>query len=144
MKQIAIVVVVLLFLFYFRNGILNGLSSASHFIFRPVLFVGNSIGNKFQNFGIYFESKKLLNIENENLKLEKNLNEARISNYNTILDENIKLKEILGRISENKKMIVAGILSRPNKSPYDTLIIDIGVKDGAYVGQNVFALGNIL
>lgn len=142
-KQIAILVIVLLFLFYFRNGILNGLSSAVHFIFRPVFVVGKNIGNKFENIGVYFESKKLLNIENENLKLEKNLNEAKISNYNTVLDENNKLKEILGRISGNKKMIVASILSRPNRSFYDTFIIDAGEQEGVVLNQNVFAYGNV-
>lgn len=142
-KIIATILIVLSFLFYFRNGILSGLSSATHFVFRPILSVGNSIGNKFENIGAYFNSKKLLSLENETLRLEKSANEAKISNYNSVLDENVKLKEILGRIPENKTMILASILVKPNRSPYDTLVIDIGVKDGAYVGQNVFALGNI-
>ena len=40
-------------------------------------------------------------------------------------------------------MILASILSRPNQSPYDTLVIDIGARDGISVGQKVFALGNV-
>lgn len=40
-------------------------------------------------------------------------------------------------------MTVAGILSKPNKSPYDTLVIDAGENENIEVGNLVFALGNI-
>jgi cell shape-determining protein MreC len=72
-------------------------------------------------------------------------NEARIANYNTVLDENNKLKEILGRAPEQigNRMLVAAILAKPNRSLYDTLIIDAGANQGVVVNQRVFALGNI-
>ena len=66
-----------------------------------------------------------------------------MANYNSTLDENLKTKEILGRKDTKANMILAGILSKPNQSPYDTLIIDVGAKDGILFGQRVFALGNI-
>ena len=38
---------------------------------------------------------------------------------------------------------MASILSKPNQSPYDTLIIDVGTNEGVTVGQRVFAEGNV-
>ncbi|MFZ3016057.1 MAG: rod shape-determining protein MreC, partial [Minisyncoccia bacterium] len=67
---------------------------------------------------------------------------TKMLNYNSVLDENIKIKEIMGRMKAGQ-MTLAGILSKPNQSPYDTLIIDTGEKEGVLVGQRVFAFGNI-
>jgi rod shape-determining protein MreC len=135
--------VVLFILIYFRAGVFYGLSYVSSIIFRPVLILGNNIGDKLSNVGAYFYSKNSLFLENEDLKIKLSEQESRIVNYNSILDENLKIKEILGRKQEKANMILSGILSKPNKSPYDTLVIDTGTKNGILVGQRVFALGNI-
>jgi len=138
-----IFVVVLFILIYFKADIFRGLSYVSSIIFRPVLIVGNSIGEKLSNIGAYFHSKNSLLLENKDLKLKLSEQEARMSNYNSVLDENLKIKEILGRQGEKATMVLAGILSKPNQSPYDTLVIDVGTKNGILVGQRVFALGNV-
>jgi cell shape-determining protein MreC len=138
-----IFVVFLFFLFFFRVSVFNGFSYISHIVFRPVLILGNNISEKLSNAGAYFYSKKSLLIENENLNLKLNEQSARIANYNSILDENLKIKEILGRSFENKITVLGSILSKPNQSPYDTLIIDVSKKNEIEVGQRVFALGNI-
>ncbi|MFA4975752.1 MAG: rod shape-determining protein MreC [Candidatus Paceibacterota bacterium] len=136
--------VIFLFIFiYFRASIFNGLSYISSFIFRPVLILGNNIGEKLLNTGSYFYSKNFLLKENNILKEKINEQEARILNYNSVLDENLKIKEILGRKLEKTNMVLSSILAKPNQSPYDTLIIDVGEKDGILLGQRVFALGNI-
>jgi cell shape-determining protein MreC len=142
-KKIALVIFFLCFLIYFRIQILNGLSSFVHFIFRPVLLLGNNVKGGFSNADIVLNSKKLLFLENETLKLELKENKAAVFGYNSILDENLKLKEILGRIPGNKNMILASILAKPNRSPYDTLIIDVGKNEGVFVGQRIFAEGNV-
>ncbi|MFA5936754.1 MAG: rod shape-determining protein MreC [Candidatus Paceibacterota bacterium] len=139
----AIFAVVFVFLIYFRTSVFNSLSYVSHLVFRPVLILGNNISGKLSNVGAYFYSKKSLLIENENLNLKLNEQSAKIANYNSILDENLKIKEILGRSSENKITVLGSILSKPNQSPYDTLIIDVGEKNKIEVGQRVFAIGNI-
>ncbi len=120
---------------------MRGLSVSAHFVFRPVLILGNNLGNKFGNLGAYFNSKKLLSLENETLKSKVSTDEAKISNYNSILDENNSLKATLGRVGENQNLILASILSKPNQSPYDTLIVDVGKNAGILVGQKVFAEG---
>jgi len=40
-------------------------------------------------------------------------------------------------------MILSAILSKPNQSIYDTLVIDVGTKQGIKIGNTVFALGNV-
>ncbi|HAS80839.1 MAG: hypothetical protein UR25_C0004G0066 [Candidatus Nomurabacteria bacterium GW2011_GWE1_32_28] len=134
---------VLCVLAYFRSPVFNRLSSFSYFVFRPVLVLGNNIGQIISGTGSYFYFKKSLLLENENLKFKLDEQEARISNYNSILEENYKIKEILGRKHKDSDMILATILSKQNQSIYSTIIIDIGAKDGVVSGQRVFAFGNI-
>lgn len=135
---------IILFIFIvFNNSIFNGLSYVSSFIFRPVLILGNNIGEKISNTNSYFYSKKSLLLENQDLRFKLNEQEARISNYNSILDENLKIKEILERKKEKVDMILAGVLVKSNQSLYGTLIIDVGTNNGITLGQRVFAKGNI-
>lgn len=141
--RITIGVVIFLILFYFRVSVFGGFSYISQGIFRPILVVGNSIGGKFKNFGAYFISKSSLSLQNENLRHELDSIEARILNYNSVLAENESLKEILGRKNTNKNMILTVVLSKPNQSPYDTLFLDVGNKEGIKIGNMVFAFGNI-
>ena len=136
-------IVFLICLFYFRVGISRGLSYVSHSIFRPVLIAGNFVGQEFLNVESYFFSKKTLYTENENLKLRVSQNEAQMLNYDSVSKDNIDLKEILGRKKTNQDLLVSAILSKPNRSLYDTLIIDAGKNQGVAIDQRVFALGNI-
>ena len=112
-------------------------------IFRPVLIVGNNIGEKFSNISSFFYSKNILLENNINLRLDLNEKETMLSNYNSILAENIQMKAILGRKIEKTNMVISTILSKPNHSLYDTLIIDTGAKNGISEGKRVFAFGNI-
>src|SRR3989338_143132 len=136
-------VVILFFVFYFRSGIWNGLSFVSHTVFRPVLVVGNSIGGKLGSIGSYFSSKNALLLQNQNLQSKLNEAEARMSNYDSIVADDASIKEILARKDVKVNMTLSAILSKPNLSPYDTLIIDVGIKDGIKIGDIVFAIGNI-
>ncbi|MFA6325079.1 MAG: rod shape-determining protein MreC [Candidatus Paceibacterota bacterium] len=141
--KIIIGIIVLFLIFYFWSSIFYGLSSAAHFVFRPIINLGNNIGQKFSDTGAYFYSKKELLLENKNLKNQILNSEADRANYISVVDENNKIKEILGRKKEIDKMILSSILSKPNNSPYDTLIIDVGLDNGLIVGKRVFALGNV-
>ncbi len=141
--KIILGLVILLFVIYFQANIFSGLGKMVHTIFRPVLVVGNNVKEKFSNDSSVFLSKKSLMIENENLKSQLVEKEASLVNYNGIVEDNAKLKEILDRKNEASNMILGAILSKPNSSPYDTLIIDAGTEQGVAVGDKVFALGNV-
>jgi len=143
LSHIALGVVLLILLFYFGKPVARGFSYVAVAVFKPVLIVGQGVGRGFSNIGTFFASKKSLTLENENLKLQISQSEADRANYSSVVDENIQLKEILGRKKENQNFIVSAILSKPNKSPYDTLVIDVGTNKGAIINQRVFALGNI-
>jgi cell shape-determining protein MreC len=52
------------------------------------------------------------------------------------------LKAEFGR-SDHIKGVLARVVVPPNRSIYDTIIIDAGVDEGITIGQNVFAFGSI-
>ena len=142
-KIIIITIIILSFLIYFRSKVYSALSNTSMTIFRPVLVLGDNVGNRFKNISSFFYSKKSLLLENNNLKIQLAEKQAAMANYNGIMDDNSKMMEILGRKNENNNLVVSAILSKPNHSPYDTIIIDIGADKNIAVDDIVFACGNI-
>lgn len=141
--KIAGAVILLAVLFYFRSGIFTGLSYGVRELFRPILIFKNGAGGKMSGLGAYFASKNSLSSENENLKRQLALQEARMLNYGILLAENESLKKILLRVPPNKTLALAAILSRPVQSPYDTITLDLGEENGVNPGDIVFAEGNI-
>lgn len=142
-SNIAIGVVVLIILFYFRNGVWRGFSSVSTFIFHPVVVVGDSLGGKFRSIGAYFVSKTSLLAQNENLQAEVAADDARMANYDSVVADDAAIKDILNRKNPKLNMVLGAILSKPNQSIYDTLIIDAGTDQGVKISDTVFAFGNI-
>ena len=126
-----------------RSSIFSIFSSFSNIIFRPVFILGNNLGESFSNFNSAFFYRESILKENEDLKLKISENLVNQANYNAVLDENLKLKEILGRKTEKENLVLAAILAKPNQSLYDTLIIDAGKNQGLFLMDKVFALGNI-
>jgi len=141
--NVSLVVFLFLIFFYFLTSVFSGLSYITHTMFRPFLSMGGSIGHKFKSTSAYFISKGSLQAENERLKSELDLNNGLMSNYDLILAENLALKEILGRKDERQNLVLGAILSKPNQSPYDTVLVDVGTDHGVYVGAKVFANANI-
>ena len=130
-------------LFYFRAGLFAGLSSAAGEILRPVLILGRGTGSRLGGLDVYFSSKSALERENEKLRSQLVRDEARMADYQILARENENLKEILLRQPEDKKFILAAVLAKPGVSPYDTFLLDLGAKDGAAIGNLVFAEGDI-
>jgi len=136
-------VVFLFILFYFHTPIFNFLSLIATNILKPVLTVGNNINSNISDKEAFIYSKKSLLLENQKLKTELLDSLAKIANYKTLEDENIKLKEILNRKQTDTVFILATILGKSNQSIYNTLIIDVGSDAGIRQGDLVFAFGNI-
>lgn len=141
--RITFFVILLFILIYFRVGIFRSLATVSQFVFKPVLVVGRGVGEKFQGGGGFFSSKNSLLKENEQLKQKLAEIQAQVSNYDAVSRDNSTLKEILFRKNENVPMVLAGILAKPNQSPYDTLIIDAGSNQNISLGALVFADGSV-
>jgi cell shape-determining protein MreC len=141
--KIALGIVILVVLYFFRSGIFDRFSFASQGIFHPVLVLGNNLGGKLGNISSFFASKNSLYLQNQNLQSQLDIDRAQMSNYNSVLADNESMREILGRKNSKDNMVLAAILAKPNQSIYDTLIIDAGIAQGIKEGDAVFAFGNM-
>ncbi len=83
----------------------------------------------------YFSSRRELYIENKELKEQLNAMSARIADRSLLYHENVILKEHLGRYEKEPERIFAVVLAKPDMTPYDTLIIDVGKDDDISVGD---------
>lgn len=135
--------IILFLLFEWRSAVFSGLSGAAGSVFHSVLSVGNGFSEKTAGYGSYFASKNSLFQENQKLHSDLDSANARMDNYNTLLSENEKMKEILGRMAKNRKLVIASIMAGADSSLYNTLIIDAGVSAGVSYGDTVFAYGDI-
>ncbi len=136
-------VLLLLIIFYFRSAVSGGFSYLAHVAFRPVLVLGGNAGSRLASLGSYFRDKSNLEGENEALRRKLGEQNAMMSDHDTLTKENSELKEALGRKSENDSLVLSAILSKPNRSPYDTLVIDAGTSEEVESGDLVFAAGNV-
>lgn len=114
----------------------------SRFFASPIWSAENSVIYGFSSFLNYFKSKSSLANQNQILKDENARLYGLILEADSLRKENEYFKKILGR-EEIKNTILATVLVKPNKSLYDTLIIDIGSNQGVLPGNIVFANGEI-
>lgn len=80
--------------------------------------------------------------DNQRLRAELVSATARAADRDVLYQENLELKNRLGR-SETTAVILAGVLLRPPATPYDTLIVDAGVAEGVHPGDFVSAGGTM-
>ncbi len=138
-------VFLVIFLYVYIDRITYALSNMTHRVVIPVFKVSNTASSFFSSFTSFF-------ISNENLKkeitlLEEKINEMKIKSLLSeyLVAENIRLKNMLNRSSHKEKDIVLGVVvSKPNKSVYDTLIIDVGNNYGIQKGDKVIAYGDVV
>lgn len=138
-----LIIFVISFLFYFRLAIFSGLSFTLHIIVKPVFYFSNGIHSIVSSALGAFKFKNNILEENRNFLLKIQELENVILNQNVLADENMKLKETLGRKSARTNLLLSAVLSKPNRSPYDTLLIDVGEDHGVKTDDLVLALGNV-
>jgi len=85
--------------------------------------------------------------ENNVLKNKLDALELSAIGSKLLAEENRLLKEVMGRYDE-KEITLATVLSKPNHSTYDTLILDVGEKNGIQENDLImsgdkFAIGTI-
>jgi cell shape-determining protein MreC len=112
-------------------------------ISRPAWTTSSFITTPFSSIAGYF-SKQSSVIE-RNIALEEELEKLRVRllDYELLLEENRSLKEEFGRGDVSDK-ILSAVLSKPPRSPYDTLVLDIGSEDGVVRGSRVYIGENII
>lgn len=130
----AILALVAIFYLVGRGVIGNGL----WVIAQPLIYVEKYASGVVSGLAASVENKS--NLENQNAALRQELQSAQASlqTLDFYKTENEKLKEMLGRTSGGKR-VVAAILAKPNRSLYDTLVLDAGINQGATVGDRVFS-----
>ncbi len=87
-----------------------------------------------------FTSKAALENENSQLKVALASSTAALADRDLLYEENVVLKNDLGR-SSTPNSILATVIMRPPALPYDMLFIDLGSKDGISDGDLVVAGG---
>lgn len=78
--------------------------------------------------------------DNTLLRAELASTSALIADRNALYQENLELKNRLGRVG-TASVILAGVLLRPPAIPYDTLLVDAGEVEGVHAGDFVSAGG---
>jgi rod shape-determining protein MreC len=135
-----IVVIIVTIRIFFPNTFTNSLQ----FISSPFWKAKNSSIEGIINSSQLLRSKRSLIFENDNLRTEIKKTEFKLLEFEFLNQENDSLKELLGRKTFDKhNAILSAVLARPNVSPYDTFIIDIGESFGIQKGDSVFAQGNV-
>jgi rod shape-determining protein MreC len=81
-------------------------------------------------------SKRGLTAENDRLKTELEEAKTNFLLVGILERENAELKRLLGREDE-REGVLATVLVKPPKSPYDTLLLDVGALQGVALGDAV-------
>lgn len=136
---ILICLIGILFIVIGPSKTITSIASIGNSIFRAKISAGQAINDGLD----LSRSKSSLISERNDLSERVQELEAQLIGMPTLIDENIKLTEILARKKPESQIVMARILARPNQSLYDTLVIDVGSNDGIVVGQKVFGKGNL-
>lgn len=139
---------IVIVIFYYGGNSLVKWSSGKALSMSAGLFgLQFSFSEKWGEFKSNLKSKESLYRENEELKESIGKLTLLLQNQNLITEENSSFKEIFGR-NEDKNVILGKVLAKPNRSLYDTLIIDIGldneVKEGDLAAASQSVIGKVV
>lgn len=118
-------------------------SRVVQFIAVPIWGAQEYVVNTWDNVRTLFLTKKSLLAENKRLIESIEIAGAKLLDRNLLFEENIELKEILGK-DMSPQAVFATVLTTPNRSLYDTLIVDIGENAGVEEGDRVLYGGTII
>lgn len=136
-------IVLLVLLFTRTQGIFSTAREVIVATVSPVWQGWNNMDEGRDTLRSLLTSKKELLLENS--ILEDELVQLRNLEYiNALLgEENQQLKERLGRENLDEGRVLATVLARPGKSPFDTLVIDLGREEGVQKGARIFGTENV-
>ncbi len=124
--------------FFWRFPVLPASFSKGAVLFAsPFWSAQKYLEDKFTPIRSFFIFKKNLLEENTRLREEVVSLTLKSYVYDILVRENQTLKEALGRNTKEANAVFAVVLSKPNKSPYDTLLLDVGETHGVRTGDIV-------
>ena len=96
-------------------------------------------------FDLRIKSKEILIKENQNLLSQQKINSSILQRYESLEQENERLKQILNAASNlDNKVEITRIIS-VNVNPYrHTIVIDKGERDGVYEGQVLLGTDGVM
>ena len=118
-------------------------SRGTLFIATPLWRAERALEERVASLTSIFALKKSLQKENELLKTQIDLLKVQLLLKDGVFEENEEVKNFLLERANFEKGTLALVLSKPNRSPYDTLVLDIGALNGVASGDLVLALGDV-
>ncbi len=107
-------------------------------VLTPFYWVADLPARLWQNVTQQFSSHTELVAENEKLKAEALLMQRRLQKLATLIEQNVRLRELLNSSSLVDDQVLVGELIGVDPNPFtQRLLIDKGEKDGVFVGQPV-------
>lgn len=138
-----VVSIVIIIFYYGGNSLVKWSGDGVRTMSAGLFGLQFSFSENWGKFKSNLKSKESLYRENEQLKESIGKLSLFLQNQNLITEENSRLKEILGR-NENKAIVLGKVLAKPNRSLYDTLIIDIGLDSGLKEGDLAIASRSVI
>jgi len=128
---VGVIVVVLVLLRILAPGVFYALTG-------PLWSIGTNTAGSLYAFQSSFADTRELTAERDRLAAQVGtLTESNAALTTKVAD----LQNLVGARSEGEKHILAGVLARPPESLYDTLVVDVGSKQGTAVGAVVYGPG---
>lgn len=107
-------------------------------VLTPFYWVADLPTRLWQNVTQQFSSHTELLAENEKLKAEALLLERRLQKLATLIEQNVRLRELLNSSALVDDQVLVGELIGVDPNPFtQRLLIDKGEKDGVFIGQPV-------
>ncbi|MDO8620342.1 MAG: rod shape-determining protein MreC [bacterium] len=128
-------VVIILFHFLYPKALGNLVSEVA----LPFWNAEHSVVARVRTAFAYFSSKATLEAEVERLTGELLRVNRLLLDRDLLLEENALLKKVVGRDATAQKRILGAVLVAPPRSPYDSVMLDVGSRDGVISGARVFA-----
>lgn len=132
-----ILVAVLMLLWFF--GFSRVAAMPVSILARPLLYARLFVHDEAAWVAGFLRSEASLIAENKELKAEQARLQTALAGYDFLRQEYRSLAASFGRHPEESLAVLAAVLAKPPQTPYDTLIIDVGRKEGITVGDSVFA-----
>jgi cell shape-determining protein MreC len=130
---ILIVVVIMNFLFP------NLMSPVMHVVGVPVMYTNQFLTYSFGDAFTLLHSKQNLIQKNRELREKLELFNAVEVEKASLLAENMSLRNVVDNKKATPGTILAQIISKPGFSPYDTVVLDVGEKEGVKPGDLLLA-----
>ncbi|OHA25888.1 MAG: hypothetical protein A3C06_00320 [Candidatus Taylorbacteria bacterium RIFCSPHIGHO2_02_FULL_46_13] len=108
-------------------------------IATPLFYSRNWIADSLKTAGSYVSSRGSLALENQRLSTELTDARERLLQLEA-LQTQLKELQLFSSRSDHTKRIFSVVLLRPPLSPYDTLVLDVGIDDGVSAGDMVFSI----